>query len=97
MDLVTSIVSALSLIYRLKNAYPLQHWHGLFQRDTNYADGAAFVTQCPIVPGESFNYQFNSEEQAVMAFPVLLASLTADILGFLGYILVSQPLSGSIL
>ncbi|KAI0278401.1 laccase [Russula aff. rugulosa BPL654] len=40
------------------------HWHGLFQRDTNYADGAAFVTQCPIVPGESFNYQFYSEEQA---------------------------------
>ncbi|KAF8469267.1 laccase [Russula ochroleuca] len=40
------------------------HWHGLFQKDTNYADGAAFVTQCPIVPFESFLYQFNTEEQA---------------------------------
>lgn len=40
------------------------HWHGLFQKHTNYADGAALVTQCPIVPGESFNYQFNSDDQA---------------------------------
>ncbi|KAF8492202.1 laccase [Russula emetica] len=40
------------------------HWHGLLQKHTNYADGAAFVTQCPIVPGESFNYQFNSDDQA---------------------------------
>ncbi|KAI0246639.1 laccase T2 copper depleted [Lactifluus subvellereus] len=39
------------------------HWHGIFQRTTNYADGAAFVTQCPIVPNESFVYKFNAEEQ----------------------------------
>lgn len=64
MDLVTSIVRALFLIYRLTAAYPLQHWHGLFQNRTNYADGAALVTQCPIVPNESFNYEFKSENQA---------------------------------
>ncbi|KAI0290168.1 laccase T2 copper depleted [Russula brevipes] len=40
------------------------HWHGLFQTHTNYADGGAFVNQCPIVPGESFRYQFNSGNQA---------------------------------
>ncbi|KAH9991899.1 laccase [Russula vinacea] len=40
------------------------HWHGLFQKHTNYADGAAFVTQCPIVPFEGFLYQFSTEEQA---------------------------------
>ncbi|KAH9971059.1 laccase [Russula compacta] len=39
------------------------HWHGIFQVDTNYADGGAFVSQCPIVPGESFLYQFNAGEQ----------------------------------
>ncbi|KAI0297807.1 laccase 3 [Multifurca ochricompacta] len=40
------------------------HWHGIFQRTTNYADGSAFVTQCPIIPKESFLYKFNTEEQA---------------------------------
>ncbi|KAI9511061.1 laccase [Russula earlei] len=39
------------------------HWHGIFQKTTNYADGGAFVNQCPIVPTESFLYQFNAEDQ----------------------------------
>ncbi|KAI0288660.1 laccase [Multifurca ochricompacta] len=39
------------------------HWHGIFQRTTNYADGSPFVTQCPIVPNESFLYKFNGEGQ----------------------------------
>ncbi|KAJ6552535.1 laccase 1 [Mycena sp. CBHHK59/15] len=34
------------------------HWHGLFQKGTNYEDGPAFVTQCPITPGHSFLYNF---------------------------------------
>ncbi|KAH8101261.1 laccase 1 [Cristinia sonorae] len=40
------------------------HWHGFFQRGTNWADGGAFVNQCPISPGESFLYQFQSADQA---------------------------------
>ncbi|KAH9963708.1 multicopper oxidase-domain-containing protein [Lactifluus volemus] len=40
------------------------HWHGIFQRTTNYVDGAAFVTQCPIIPNNSFVYKFNAIEQA---------------------------------
>ncbi|KAG6860895.1 hypothetical protein C0995_006334 [Termitomyces sp. Mi166 len=40
------------------------HWHGIFQNGTNYADGPAMVTQCPIVPEESFVYDFNVFEQA---------------------------------
>ncbi|EEB94858.1 hypothetical protein MPER_06264, partial [Moniliophthora perniciosa FA553] len=40
------------------------HWHGLFQRGTNWADGPEFVTQCPIVPGNSFKYRFSVPEQA---------------------------------
>ncbi|KAI0246641.1 laccase T2 copper depleted [Lactifluus subvellereus] len=39
------------------------HWHGIFQKHTNYADGAASVTQCPIIPKESFLYEFNGFEQ----------------------------------
>ncbi|KAJ6549616.1 laccase B [Mycena vulgaris] len=40
------------------------HWHGLFQKGTNYEDGPAFVTQCPIVPGNSFAYNFDVPDQA---------------------------------
>lgn len=40
------------------------HWHGIFQHHTNYVDGPAFVTQCPLVPNESFLYQFNALTQA---------------------------------
>ncbi|KAK7682786.1 laccase, multicopper oxidase, benzenediol:oxygen oxidorectuctase [Cerrena zonata] len=40
------------------------HWHGLFQKDTNWADGPAFVTQCPITTGNSFLYDFRVPDQA---------------------------------
>jgi len=44
---------------------PPQHWHGLFQRRTNWADGADSVTQCPIIPRESFLYNFPVPSQSV--------------------------------
>ncbi|EOA20273.1 hypothetical protein CARUB_v10000578mg [Capsella rubella] len=34
------------------------HWHGIHQKGTPWADGAAGVTQCPINPGETFTYSF---------------------------------------
>ncbi|KAK0231920.1 laccase lcc5 [Armillaria nabsnona] len=40
------------------------HWHGLFQKGTAWADGPAFVNQCPIVTGDSFLYKFDSANQA---------------------------------
>nr|AGW43035.1 laccase [Ganoderma weberianum] len=40
------------------------HWHGLFQEGTNWADGPAFVTQCPIASGDSFLYDFRVPDQA---------------------------------
>nr|BAI66140.1 laccase [Pleurotus salmoneostramineus] len=40
------------------------HWHGLFQKGTNWADGPAMVTQCPIIPDHSFLYDFNVPDQA---------------------------------
>ncbi|KIJ65363.1 multicopper oxidase [Hydnomerulius pinastri MD-312] len=39
------------------------HWHGLLQQRSNWADGVAFVTQCPIPPNQSFLYQFNPRNQ----------------------------------
>ncbi|KAG9308046.1 laccase C [Chiua virens] len=40
------------------------HWHGLYQRHSNAFDGTAFVTQCPIVSGALFPYQFDVPDQA---------------------------------
>ena len=34
------------------------HWHGIGQNTTNFEDGPAMVTQCPIPPGSTFVYQF---------------------------------------
>ncbi|KAF4581293.1 laccase [Pleurotus pulmonarius] len=40
------------------------HWHGFYQKGSSWADGPAFVTQCPIVPGDSFLYSFSAPDQA---------------------------------
>lgn len=41
-----------------------QHWHGLFQEGSSWADGPVGVTQCPISPSHSFLYQFSVPDQA---------------------------------
>ncbi|KAM7275251.1 hypothetical protein ACFE04_017117 [Oxalis oulophora] len=34
------------------------HWHGIRQRGTPWFDGTEGVTQCPILPGDTFTYKF---------------------------------------
>ncbi|XP_015589578.1 L-ascorbate oxidase isoform X2 [Cephus cinctus] len=34
------------------------HWHGQHHRATPYMDGVPYVTQCPILPGATFRYNF---------------------------------------
>lgn len=34
------------------------HWHGLQQNETPWFDGVPMVTQCPILTGQSFRYEF---------------------------------------
>ncbi|KAI4299453.1 hypothetical protein L6164_032913 [Bauhinia variegata] len=34
------------------------HWHGIKQFRTGWSDGPAYVTQCPIQPGQSYVYNF---------------------------------------
>ncbi|KAI9057776.1 multicopper oxidase [Trametes sanguinea] len=58
----------LNVINKLTNHTMLKttsiHWHGLFQEHTNWADGPAFVNQCPIASGHSFLYDFHVPDQA---------------------------------
>ncbi|KAJ7936277.1 laccase [Mycena leptocephala] len=34
------------------------HWHGFFQKNSSWADGPSFVTQCPIAANNSFYTRF---------------------------------------
>ena len=36
------------------------HWHGIWQRGSQYYDGVPFVTQCPIQQGNTFRYQWTA-------------------------------------
>ncbi|XP_053999584.1 uncharacterized protein LOC128887574 [Hylaeus anthracinus] len=36
------------------------HWHGIYQKNTQYYDGVPMVTQCPIVFKNTFRYQFDA-------------------------------------
>ncbi|RHZ77761.1 hypothetical protein Glove_173g17 [Diversispora epigaea] len=38
------------------------HWHGIFQRKTNWYDGVPGQTQCPIPDGISFTYNFTLDQ-----------------------------------
>ncbi|KAK1271722.1 Laccase-22 [Acorus gramineus] len=39
------------------------HWHGIRQIRTGWSDGPAYITQCPIPPGQSYVYNFTITRQ----------------------------------
>lgn len=43
---------------KLMNEAVTVHWHGIDQLGWPAMDGVAYVTQCPISPGQSFDYTF---------------------------------------
>ncbi|XP_054816633.1 L-ascorbate oxidase-like [Prosopis cineraria] len=51
-----------TIVVEVKNSLPTEntaiHWHGIRQRGTPWSDGTEGVTQCPILPGDTFIYKF---------------------------------------
>lgn len=46
------------LVYnRLKMEGVTIHWHGLLHKGTPWMDGASMISQCPIMPGQVFEYR----------------------------------------
>lgn len=45
-------------VTNLMNTSTAIHWHGLYQRGTNFYDGTSAITQCGIPPGQSMVYNF---------------------------------------
>lgn len=43
---------------KLKAEQVTIHWHGVPMEDSPYMDGAPFITQCPILTGQTFVYEF---------------------------------------
>lgn len=36
------------------------HWHGILQKGTPWMDGASMISQCPIMPGQMFEYRYTT-------------------------------------
>ncbi|KAE8124514.1 hypothetical protein FH972_019392 [Carpinus fangiana] len=51
-----------TVVVNLTNSLPTEnvpvHWHGIRQSGTPWSDGTEGVTQCPIMPGDTFTYKF---------------------------------------
>ena len=61
IDVVEGDTVVVDVFNALVNEPTSMHWHGLYQRGTPWMDGVSMVTQCPILPGESFTYRFVAE------------------------------------
>ncbi|KAJ6814577.1 laccase-25-like precursor [Iris pallida] len=68
------------------------HWHGIYQLLTAWADGPNYITQCPIVPGRSYTYNFTITGQAgTLWWHAHVSTLRATVYGAL----IIRPRAGS--
>ncbi|KMZ57165.1 L-ascorbate oxidase [Zostera marina] len=63
------------------------HWHGIRQIGTPWSDGAEAVTQCPILPGEHFFYNFVVDRAGTFMYHAHYGMQSSD--GLVGMIIVS--------
>lgn len=61
IELVIGDTLLLTIINNLSVPTSL-HFHGLYQNNSNYMDGAAKITQCPVPPAANFTYQINAQQ-----------------------------------
>jgi hypothetical protein len=64
------------------------HWHGLLQHETPFMDGVPSVSQCPIVPGDTFTYRFRADQVGTSWFVSNLSTSTP----YTNNLQVPQPL-----
>nr|XP_023019016.1 laccase-1-like [Leptinotarsa decemlineata] len=65
------------------------HWHGQHQRETPYMDGVPYVTQCPILPHNTFRYTFKAEQAGTHFWHSHIGMQRAD--GVYGPLIVHIP------
>ncbi|RHZ77763.1 hypothetical protein Glove_173g15 [Diversispora epigaea] len=65
------------------------HWHGIFQRKTNWYDGVPGQTQCPIPDGISFTYNFTLDQSGTYWYHSHFLAQYVD--GVIGPLIVHDP------
>uniref|UniRef100_J3MZ05 L-ascorbate oxidase n=1 Tax=Oryza brachyantha TaxID=4533 RepID=J3MZ05_ORYBR len=65
------------------------HWHGIRQIGSPWADGTAGVTQCPILPGETFTYRFVVDRPGTYMYHAHYGM--QRVAGLDGMLVVSEP------
>jgi iron transport multicopper oxidase len=79
----------LSVYNGLGNESTAIHFHGLQQRNTTYADGPSWVTQCPVPPGGTIVYQFQAKQVGTYWYHAHHAGQYID--GLRGPFIVQNP------
>ncbi|XP_071124881.1 uncharacterized protein [Mytilus edulis] len=64
------------------------HWHGIHQRESQFMDGVAMVTQCPILPYTSFQYKFKASTSGTHFWHAHSGLQRSD--GFFGPLVIRQ-------
>ncbi|XP_064394062.1 uncharacterized protein LOC135341437 [Halichondria panicea] len=65
------------------------HWHGMHQIGTPHMDGAAYITQCPILPNNEFTYEFQLFPEGTFWYHAHLGSERSN--GLYGALIVVPP------
>lgn len=78
---------------RVENAYPNEgatvHWHGVWMRTSPHMDGVPYVTQCPILPNNVFEYVFEARPAGTHLWHSHIGFLETD--GLFGSLVVREP------
>ena len=64
------------------------HWHGMRQYNTPWMDGAAGITQCPIIPSSNFQYTFIAEPSGTFWYHSHMGMQRAD--GCFGALIIRE-------
>ncbi|XP_041470356.1 laccase-like [Lytechinus variegatus] len=64
------------------------HWHGLYQKSTQYMDGVFKISQCPILPGNKFRYNFIADHPGTHFWHAHTGMHRAD--GLFGPLIIRQ-------
>ncbi|XP_052803582.1 uncharacterized protein LOC128233774 [Mya arenaria] len=67
------------------------HFHGLHQKGTPWMDGVAFITQCPILPGQTFVQRFKAYPPGTAMYHAHIGDQRSA--GLYGAVVVKQNMS----
>ena len=68
------------------------HWHGMHQKDTPEMDGVAFITQYPILPYQSYTYEFRASPAGTHWYHAHSGAHRTD--GLYGALIVKDTIPG---